>query len=808
MTPFGARAQTAPAPPRPSRAFVTVVDENSVPVANAQVTLVENTTLRELRDETDTAGRLRVVGIEPGRYRVRVERAGFYPFDSELSIAPGQAVEISIQHHQPVGEVVNVTDVAPSVDPQQTAKRETLLSRDIVNIPYPTTRDVRNVLAYIPGVVQDASTQVHIAGGASYQSAYVLDGFRINQPANGLLDLRLSPEAVRTIAVESSRYSAQYGRASSGVLGLETRTGDDNFRFSIVNFVPTLQTVKGLHFNNWTPRATLGGPLRRKRAWFYLAQDGEYDNVIIKELPAGADRGTMWRTGSLGKAQVNLTPANSLSGSFVYNLLDAPFGFLSRFTPKTATVNTDRTAWMFTVRDQAYLSRSTLLELGAAVSDFRDAERPQGSALYEVHPDTVGGNYYRTAVAHSGRVQGIANLYLPPQEWYGRHELRVGLDVDGVDQRERVHRGPTLVFREDGSVSRRIEFTDVPRFRKDNVETGLYAQDRWSHGQRLLVEFGARLDRDQIVRDILFSPRLATSFLIGTPESGTKISAGVGLFYDATRLSFLTLPLSGTRTDFFFGPDGRTLVLPPALTTFQVNEAALHAPRFVNWSLGAERMLPARVYGKIEFLERRGQHSFAYANQAADTGVPGGSFLLTNARQDHYDAVQLSARRDFRDNHAILFSYTRSSARTNRALEFTLDNPIFGQQASGPLPWDVPDRIISWGWLPFPLLKKTDFAYSLEWRTGFAFSVVNDRQQLVGLPDRERFPYYLSVNPALEHRFFFAGYEWAVRAGIENATGSRNPTLVNNNISSSQFRTFAGLRHRTFNGRIRFLGKK
>src|SRR5258706_2198199 len=125
-----------------------------------------------------------VVGIETGPHRVLVECAGFYPFDSELSIAPGQAVEIAIQHHQPVAEVVNVPDVAPSVDPQQTAKRETLLGRDIVTIPYPTTRDVRNVLAYIPGVVQDASTQVHIAGGASYQSAYVLDGFRINQPAN------------------------------------------------------------------------------------------------------------------------------------------------------------------------------------------------------------------------------------------------------------------------------------------------------------------------------------------------------------------------------------------------------------------------------------------------------------------------------------------------------------------------------------------------------------------------------------------------------------------------------------------------
>ena len=813
-------AQTA-APPRAvapqaehgPRLLIAVTDENGAPVAGAQIVASNGAALpgasRTWRGESDDAGRLTLLGAEPGSYHVSVERAGFYPFITDVTLAAGQTLEIALLHHQPVGEVVNVIDVAPSVDPQQTAKSETLLSRDIINIPYSTTRDVRNVFTYIPGVVQDqASGQVHIAGGTSYQTAYVLDGFRINQPAGGTMELRLNPEAVRTIDVESSRYSAQFGRASSGVLQLDTRTGDDSFRFAIVNFVPTLQFVKGLHINNVTPRGTFSGPLKRKRAWFYLAQDGEYDNVIIQEQPAGADQAAQWRAGSLGKVQVNLTPGNVLTGSFVYNTLDAPNAFLSRFTPKAATVNLDSTVWLLSVRDQAYLSKSTLLDVGIAVSDFRDAERPQGQAFYEIHTDSVAGNYYRTQLSHSGRAQGVANLFLPPWQWHGTHELRVGVDVDAVDSRVHAHRNPTLVFREDSTLSRRIQFTDFPHFNKDNIATGLYAQDRWSHGQRLLLEIGARLDRDQIVRDFLFSPRFAASYLIGSVEHGTKISAGAGLFYDETRLSFITLPLAGARTDFFFGPDGLTQILPPALTSFRVDPSAVRDPRFLNWSLGAERMLPAGIYGKLDFVERRGARGFTYVNTAADAGSPGGDFLLTNTRRDHYDAVQFTLRRDFSNNHAVLFSYTRSATRTNRALEFTLDNPIFGQQAPGPLPWDVPDRVVTWGWLPFPLLPKTDFAYSLEWRTGFAFNLVNERQQLVGLPDRTRFPQYLTLNPALEHRFFFVGYEWAVRVGIENITGSRNPTLVNNNVDSPQFLTLGGLRHRTFNGRIRFLGKK
>src|SRR5258707_15241629 len=153
-------------------------------------------------------------------------------------------------------------------------------------------------------------------------------------------------------------------------------------------------------------------------------------------------------------------------------------------------------------------------------------------------------------------------------------------------------------------------------------------------------------------------------------------------------------------------------------------------------------------------------------------------------------------------------SYTRSAAHTNRAVEFSLDNPLFGQQSPGPLRWDTPNRIVSWGWLPFPFFKRTDFAYSMEWRSGFTFDVVNQNQQLVGRPGSMRFPDYFTLNPAVERRFFFFGYEWALRGGIDDITGRRNPTLVNNNIDSPQFRTFANFRHRTLNGRIRFLGKK
>src|SRR5262249_11873619 len=146
-----------------------------------------------------------------------------------------------------------------------------------------------------------------------------LDGFNITHPVTGLLDLRVSADALRGIDVQSSRYPAEYGKASGGVIGLTTGMGDDRYRFSATNFVPTIQQRKGLNLRDWTPRVTLSGPFRRGRAWFFEAADAEYKLNIVEALPSGADRSSNWRFSNLAKAQVNLTTRNIFTGSFLIN---------------------------------------------------------------------------------------------------------------------------------------------------------------------------------------------------------------------------------------------------------------------------------------------------------------------------------------------------------------------------------------------------------------------------------------------------------------------------------------------------------
>ena len=255
---------------------------------------------------------------------------------------------------------------------------------------------------------------------------------------------------------------------------------------------------------------------------------------------------------------------------------------------------------------------------------------------------------------------------------------------------------------------------------------------------------------------------------------------------------------------------GCVTALGPVTTTFSADPDALVAPRFVNWSVALEKKLPAAIYLKAEYSQRHGARGFVYDtnNDTAD-----GNFILENSRDDHYEGFQIALRRNFRESYMIMGSYTRSSARSNQALDFNIDNPVLSVQKPGPFPWDTPNRLLTWGYLPLfklPIVHQLEIAYTVEARTGFPFNLLNTQQQLISEPGAERFPDYFSLNIQIEKRFHFWGRYIAVRGGFDNLTGRCNPFVVNNVIDpiSHPEPTFAACQGRAFTSRIRLLGHK
>jgi TonB dependent receptor/Carboxypeptidase regulatory-like domain len=786
---------------------ITVMDENGVPVPAAQLTLVRADTQTVVRGETDSKGRHGFTELRAGIYRLKIEKQGFYASESQIvNVGESDKIEVTINHEQEVRDSVNVVNSPPTIDLAKTSAGDELSSMEIVNIPYSSGRDYRNILPYVPGIVRDNSGNVHINGAASNQINSQFDGFSTSHPATGLLELRVSPDALRSIDVKSSRYSAEYGKGSAGILNLTTGMGDDRYRFAITDFIPSPQIRNGINLNDWTPRAIFSGPLRKQKAWFFNALDGEYNLNIIDELPDGVDRGRTWRLNNLSKAQVNLSQTNILSSSFLINRYNSSFNGLSQFSPIETTRNLDQSAYLFTVKDQTYFTGGMVLEFGFGLNQYNALELPLGDQPLELFPGSRAGNYFKTTESLARRLQFLSNLTLPTVQWKGRHELKLGVDVDRVYYEQLADRNSIFVRRRDGTLSRQIDYLNSPPFGRNNFEVSGYGQDRWSISDRWLMEIGLRYDWDQIIRDVLISPRIATTYMLKANRE-TKLSAGVGLYYDTTNLYSITQPMTGSRTDTFFARDGITSLMGPIQTALQVNDDALEAPRFLNWSVGIEDKLPASVYMRLDFIGRRGSDGFAFINSGPQLiGQQSGVFQLNSFRRDRYDAVQVTLRRNFKQNYMVLLSYTRSKARSNATFEVDIDSPLFSPQAGGPLPWDAPNRLISWGWLP--LFKGFDLSYALDWRDGFPFNVINGEQQLIGPPNSLRFPDYFSLNLHAEKRFRLIGYHWAVRGGFNNVTDRANPSSVDNNIDSGGFLNYGNFQKRAFVGRIRFLGRK
>jgi hypothetical protein len=790
---------------------VIVHDENGVAQRSVRVSLQLTGSAAFFKQETDFAGRCQFPGLPPGAYQLRAEKEGFYAVTQAVQVgAATSAIEIELHHLQEVKEEVNVVESAPAIDPEKIADTRTLSGLDVINIPYPVTRDYRNILPYIPGVVQDSSGQPHVVGGHTYETLDTMDGFDITDPVNGTLQTRVSTDAIRSIDVQSSRYSAEFGRSSAGVLNLTTGIGDDHLRYSGTNFLPSFKFIRGINLDKWTPRFTVSGPLKKGKVWFYDAEDFEYDYNLIRDLPAHADQAPLWRFSNLVKLQTNITRSNILTGSFLFNRFKYSHAGLSLFTPLNATTNQDETGYLATFKDQHYFKNGTLLENGLALFEQELDILPLGNEPFIVSPGLVSGNFYRTTLGRSRRLQWITNVYLRPRTWHGRHELKFGMDADRVVYHEFDDRTPIRTFAETGTLLRQTLFPgETSALRKNNLQGSAYAQDRWSPSNRLLIEAGLRFDADEIVRRILASPRIAGTYML-TSDGETKLSGGFGIFYDATNLSLVSLPLSGTRLDYYYGANG-ALLRPPVLTQFFLNQNTLREPRFVNWSLSLERRLPGDVYTTVEYLQRRGIDGFIFLPQPLLAGLTGGPFLMSNARQDHSSSLQFIVRHTFRKTYPLMLSYTRSRSVTNAVLTYSIDNLNSGLEGPGPYSWDVPNRFLAWGMAPLPslpLIHKLDFAYSLDWRTGYPFSIVNQEQQFLQPLNNVRYPRFFSLSPYIEKRLTLRDYNFALRGGFDNITSSRNPSAVNNNISSPNFLTFSNFDRRTFVARVRFLGKK
>ncbi|MEX2260971.1 MAG: carboxypeptidase regulatory-like domain-containing protein [Bryobacteraceae bacterium] len=795
-----------------------VTDETGAPVAGAKVFL---TVPERLEAATDATGVFHLAAPAPGAFPIAAEREGFFRLKERLiELQDGNnEIALELNRARAVFESVDVPAVLNTVDATQVASQETLTGKQILFVPFPSTNSLRNALRIVPGVVQDSRGGIHINGGSEDQTLYTLDGFNVSDPLTGRFESRLSVESVQEVELYSGRFSAEYGKGSAGTLAVKTTSGDDKLRYSGTNFVPGIENRKGLMIGNWTPRVNLSGPIVKGRAWFSNSLDARYDQTRLEDIQEGPDTMKSWRYSNLLRNQINLTPSNILYTGFLVNYWNAPRTGLSVLDPIETTVDRRSRQWFVHVKDQMYFTRGALFEIGYAANRTFGREIPQGHNLYVFRPEGKGGTYFMDATRKASRDQLLGNFFLPSFSWRGGHRLKMGVDLNRVSYWQDARRTGIDYYGNGRTALRRVLFAGSGRLSESNWESGAYIQDAWRAKSNLTIEAGLRHDWDRILGNHRASPRIGFAWSPWGLEH-TRISGGYAIVFDATSLRLFTRPLDQYSLTTYFQRDG-SIGRGPAVSLYSIDRSTdLRSSRYGNWSLGLAQALPWNLYVRVDWLRKRGYDGFTYANSiTADRPAPpdlleafgattfDAIYRLGNDRRDRFDSLHVQLRKTFGTQYEVMGGYTRSRAFSNAVVDVNVDDPIIITENVGPMPWDTPNRLVSWGVLP-TFWKNWSTSYLMDWRTGFPFSIQDDEGRLQGKVNSLRFPTYFELNIHAERRFVFRGYRWAFRMGLNNITNRRNPTLVNNNTAAAQFLTFYGGQGRTTNFRIRWLGRK
>src|SRR5438552_2116113 len=283
-----------------------VTDSSGAAVPNAKVTVKNLGTNAEEVVTTDETGYFRVGKVQPATYSVSIEASGFAPFKVERVIVQvGSVTDVSAKLNvAAAGATVIVSAEIPQVNTNSAEFAPTVDQTAISNLPINGGRWSSFVLL-TPGAVSDANGfgLISFRGMSTLLNNNTVDGGDNNQAffseerGRTRIGYSSAKAAVQEFQVNTSNYSAEYGRAAGAVVNTVTKSGTNQYHGEVyfydrdnswgaINPFTTLTTQTSPGVFTTSPYAPtdvrkmygfgLGGPIKKDKIFFFFAFD-RYD---------------------------------------------------------------------------------------------------------------------------------------------------------------------------------------------------------------------------------------------------------------------------------------------------------------------------------------------------------------------------------------------------------------------------------------------------------------------------------------------------------------------------------------------------
>jgi outer membrane receptor for ferrienterochelin and colicin len=775
----------------------TVGDLDGRPLAEAKVVLEHTTDRARWETPTSADGEFRFERLPYGSYNLRVTKDGYFGMSTDLRLEVSKTFEFSLVPIETRHEEVEVIARPEPINVDAVSEQQNVNDEVIQNLPYTGRRNFLNALSLMPGVLQDNRGQLHIHGSRSDQIRYQLDGMNVTDPSGGLAS-NIPIDAIESVDVDLAGYSSEYGKGSGGVLRVQSQFVGDKLRWDFTDFIPGVN-FKRRTISDLSPRVLVSGPIVRTKAWFMYSGSLRYVRTFNEDLPEGQNRQNQTEGEQLLKLQWNLGESHVLTMNLLSNTEYYGNSGLSRIRPMETTTNFLRRGTTAAVSNRSVI-RGTLLETIIQWTHRRDSDLAKGTSMLTISPAVWTGNFYTDRRGRSDRFH-VAQTVSRERPWHGiTHRFKAGAEFDYVVSNLELNRRPFRLLGSSGALKQEVQFDGPSSAEINNREIGFFIQDRIVLGPKVQIELGARGDRESVAGPLNVAPRFAFSFLpLGTTKS--KISGGVGLFYDNLALENLQLSRMQRRLTTSYLPDG-TASETVAAESIGV-DPALRNPYGVHWNVAWEYEMAPRWVTRVNFTEKRGHEQVRLAAiQSNDTF----DLVFNNSGKSKYDAIELSLDRPIRTNLRVLASYTYSQSMARPSLSVDFPDPALELIDHAVVEWNTPHRFVSWGYFPFFFNSSASFA--MEVRSGFPFSPQDDLQRIVAGYNSMRYPAFFVTNFSVEKEVpVVFGKRVAVRVGVTNLLNRFNPRFVDPNVNSPTFLRFSDSSSRAFVARVRLLNK-
>ncbi|HVY93345.1 MAG TPA: hypothetical protein VHA14_11370, partial [Bryobacteraceae bacterium] len=652
-----------------------------------------------------------------------------------------------------------------------------------------------------------------ISASPEHRNAMIVNSADVTDPGTGQFGLTVPIDSVQALNVFQTPYLAEYGRFSAGLVSVETRRGGDHWHWELNDPLPEF-FIRSWHLRGLrtaTPRLNFDGPLIAGK--LYVSEGFEYVNrkTPVYELPFPNNRKLEEGINSFTQLDWVSSSRNLVTATLHAAPQRLSYANLDYFNPESTAPDVSTHNYTGMIADHLTV-RGGIWETTFSVTRFDVGVWGQGDQDLVIAPGGNSGNYFAQKYRDSSRMSGASTYSFAPFEHLGTHNFKIGVYASTSRDDGTIAESAIDIVDATGSLLEHIAFPHNRSFDIDDVEKTFYGQDHWLISSRFSLDLGVRTESQQISGAFRVAPRGGFAF---SPfaNHGTVIRGGFGIFYERVPLNIYNFNLYPNRVVTDYAPDG-TVIGGPYLFLNTLGQSRVRfpfvhqkpqdgdfSPNSVNWSVQVEQPLTQRVRMRVSYLQNTGAGLPIINPVAPDPATGIGAYLLQGTGDSRYRQVEATARWRVDDDRELNFSYVYSRARgdLNDFADFlnAVQAPIIRPNFFGDLPGSLPHRFLAWGVLR--LTPTWRVSPVLEYRSGFPYSIVDERQNYAGIPDGDRFPHFLSldsriskdiqVNPKYGVRFSLACF---------NLTNHFNPEAVHWNTADAAYGYFFGHRGRRF----------